>query len=388
MGGAGAGAVAIQYDLIMRTWRQLCKKKMEVATCDSKPFIVCPPGHSWAKCGKLEVQGLLIRKAYEDLFRLWSAPDSDTHFIGGSSGVGKSMFIWYVLYRLMEELRDAQEVKTFLWITQERDIYWFSSRGGCEKQRRIEYEDVDYLFIDIGAGFQLPPGFSSSSVFYKKLLVTVSFKGEREGLDRLADCGIRSSCWRFMPVWSLEEIQATAARIHDDKQLDLSRLQALFLIFGGSARLCLENYPKSEPLDLSDTFTSRHSEYRGYAQTRQAYVDALRTSPRYEDQRELADVVAEMLMERRIVQLFTDVSPALSGPNNDFIRRQAASLLIHLFADPPHYDNLKTDIATHFCDIFLQYYMDYIDENTSWASSAMLTALTRSCVSTCPAIRW
>ncbi len=333
-------------------WAQLCKKKVQLTSDgdNSNRFLTCPPGYCWRKSGKIVVKDIFIRDSYDDLFYLWWDNDYRDQFIGGTPGTGLSTYIWYVLYSLMEKVEEEDEEKFFLWITQEQDVYRLSSKGGCEKLLTIEHEDVDCLFVDIGH-FELPPGVSSSTVFYDKLLVTSSFRFEVEGLSELTDYSMQPYHRRFMPVWSFEEAEAAVARVFGDKPLDFSRLQALFLIFGGSIRLCLENYPKSETLDLSDT--SSLSLYEAdiryfYSQVKLAYENEISFG-------DVWDAVYDLLEESRVVQLFEDVVvPTFTPPTDNFELLEASSLLFHSSADGPSYNVRTTRFATRFCEILLQ----------------------------------
>ncbi len=284
-----------KYD-IPTLWALLCGGKIKFEKKGRQEYLKCPQGACWSLMTKYNaVKLLLIHQCYKDLYTLWNGEGRQTEFIGGTSGIGKSTFIWYVLYRLMKAFHEDQaedkELLKFLWVTQTEGIYLLRSDGNSaevkhtgdsyvlqwsgdvmEGERRATLPSVDYCFIDMGRTFKVPMGLGNVCRRSQQTLITASTESARDGLESLEEHSIRPVRSRSMPIWSKEEMVAAAMPIFGES-FKREKLHAIFLILGGSFELCLWVYITSTGEKRVVPMTSH------YSKARSGFVELLKTSP-------------------------------------------------------------------------------------------------------------
>ena len=319
-------------------------------------FLTCLGREFWYNEGEAAVKGLLIRDCYEDLYRLWAAGNGEVvEFVGGASGIGKSTFIWYALYRLLVDRRKERKPLTVVWIRQTQCVYELRSDGSClwVDPREPEFpRSADFCFIDMGAGFEVPnvEGLTSlvDSVRSMRTLLIASYKSELAALPKLVPCRIVPQMRRYMPVWTYEEMRAAFRHIFDIFREE--RLQALYQVFGGSFFLCLKHAaaPANAPRSLKGL-------QKGYLAACRRFIAFLKTSAELKAGG-IPDEVATVLMESGIKGHFTGVVPVFEGNSSEPVLRGAGSLLSHMASFAPHYWVGNLRVSSRFCEYFIAAY--------------------------------
>ena len=185
-----------------------------------------------------KLKWLYIRKAYEDMFRiicnnLNSDNDIKKRFhrmaITGTPGIGKSMFLFYILWRLA----NMETTKTVILHRQldRKRIYVFQNDGCWKTENTGDIND----FLDDSTTWYLmdalksPPGpvnavtilvSSPSKMYYSAFLkyIPVPFL-------------------HYLPLWSLEELKKAA----DSYSMNHEEIENRFKMIGGIARYVLED---------------------------------------------------------------------------------------------------------------------------------------------------
>ena len=181
---------------------------------------------------------LYIREAYEDLFQIiWNNLHSDNETkeqisrmaITGTPGTGKSMFLFYILWRLA----NIETIKAVIIYRQtERGRIYVFQNSGCWKT--FKYPDIADILEDENTWFltdalKSPPGpvnavtilvSSPSKVYYSEFLkyLPVPFL-------------------HYLPTWSLGELKKLA----DSYSVTEEEIEKRFNMIGGVARYVLED---------------------------------------------------------------------------------------------------------------------------------------------------
>jgi hypothetical protein len=185
-----------------------------------------------------KLNSLYIREAYEDLFQiicnnLNSENEAEGRFhhmaITGTLGTGKSVFLFYILWRLA----NMETTKTVILRRQkdEKAIHVFQN-DGCWKTRNID--QIDEFLEDpttwyLTDALQPPPG------VVKAITILVSSPAKKYYSEFLKD-----SCappLHYLPIWSLEELKLLA----NSYSKSLEEVEDRFNLIGGIPRYVLEN---------------------------------------------------------------------------------------------------------------------------------------------------
>ena len=195
---------------------------------------------------------LYIREAYEDLFQIiWNNLHSDNEnkeqisrmAITGTPGTGKSMFLFYILWRLA----NIETIKAVIIYRQtERGRIYVFQNSGCWKT--FKYPDIADLLEDENTWFltdalKSPPGpvdavtilvSSPSKVYYSEFLkyIPVPFL-------------------HYLPTWSLKELKKLAGPYSVTEE----EIENRFNKIGGVARYILEDRRALGPI-ISDAIGS------------------------------------------------------------------------------------------------------------------------------------
>ena len=348
-------------ETIPKLWPLLCSSQVRKEETRVGTFLSCPEGAYWFQLIGLKIKDLLIRECYEDLYNLWKDSPLRVQFIAGSSGIGKSTFIWYALFRLFEAHRastsDDKEELTIVWVTQEKLIYVLTTDGGCRELDNLRPAfpaKADYCFVDMGMDFTPPPRLYALHTCEKlRTLIVASPKSAEAGLPKLRDVFIRPFSQRYMPVWTYEEMHCACARIFGRPGLDETRLRALYHVFGGSLNFCLGNLA-----EIGEGSSKGSSSFDKYGTARDEFVAFLKTS------RELVkdgipNAVEALLNEPYIKSVFIDIQRVFTGAKGDPILRAAGSILVHTRSSPPEYMECDIRVSSRFCEHFMYQFFPF-----------------------------
>ncbi len=341
-------------------WALLCRgeiksEKTQGENEGENKSLICPNGACWSALRRnYVIKKLFIRNCYEGLYEAWMKNSTDEiQLIGGTSGIGKSMFIWYALFRLMDafhkdENKDKKPLK-FLWVTQTKGTYILDSDGGCvEKEDNVRCpERVDYCFIDMGEDFSFPKGLDTMSCL--KTLVIAPFKSEDRGVPLLRRNKVRPTVFRCMPVWSKDEMEAVAKSLFG-KSFNRKRFHALFLIFGGCLDSCLHAHFPTNVAKICIT-TNGH-----YGKACEDFVQLLETSAELKRDG-IPEEVQGALEEHYIAHEFQTIDPILTGlESQDLDLRKIGSLIAHSISTGPDYIDEDIRVSSRFAELYILQY--------------------------------
>ena len=244
-------------------WRSLIDVREEypVENNSNHGFLFLPPG-VWL-LGRVKLgSALLIRRCYKDLFQLFfpnvaQAPpgergepshdltdigdsgaqtpsrfrDEPSYVVTGNPGIGKTMFIAYVLWRA----RHAGITVVYEPASPELYTirYLLRPDGTCRSGsvRAGLFEDE----LSTPGTWYITDAHAPQTVDVSTILVTSPRKRVYHELLKVPN----TSKW-FMPVWSWEEIEVCCRYCFDEPKMLLSRAAELFIIFGGIPRIILD----------------------------------------------------------------------------------------------------------------------------------------------------
>ena len=182
-----------------------------------------------------QMKAIYIRKAYEDLFTLIcnnlhpENPKKRRHriTITGTPGIGKSVFLFYILWRLANE----EAAKTVV-LCRESDngrIYVFQN-DGCWRTHEL-YEAI--MFLKDPSSWYLTDSPESRPAEVGATTIWVTSLRRR---DRMVDKYIQCVLPYYLPVWTLEELKLSAFLY----SRDLQWIKERYDLIGGIPRFVLE----------------------------------------------------------------------------------------------------------------------------------------------------
>jgi hypothetical protein len=198
---------------------------------------------------------LLVRKSYEKAFSIFLAENLKLHrrashlALGGTSGLGKTFFYRYIIWRLLHP--DGIEVvkvpeTIFLWtnpkewkgyLYHEGSFYSITSIGSFLSTTLAQnmFNRRDAWMICDGAPpttyMQCPILVSSSPGNFQANDVTDAKK-----FFKTANCKV------YLPPWRAEEVWETAKTIYELTDVDEAQLMEKFTMYGGIARSLFLNF--------------------------------------------------------------------------------------------------------------------------------------------------
>ena len=208
---------------------------------------------------------LLARKSYAKAFSNIYKAHQETRgrgrliALGGTSGIGKSLFNLYVIWRLFHP--DGGEVtvtpRTILYCPDAKDqggylfhegkFYTVNSVGGF-----LATNGAANMF-DGQTAWMIADGAPPSKVYHCPVLVSSSpgnFQlGDQKGAKKFFKCADKKV---FLPPWSREEIWTVARVVYNIIDDDDETLQERFRVFGGIPRSVLKDY--NEHFTISKLF--------------------------------------------------------------------------------------------------------------------------------------
>ncbi len=357
-------------------WTLICDGRITLKTQGDHKFLSCPSGFYWSRW--FRVKDLYIRRCYEDLYKARieaedegkgkdngkdkdessGIREDDVEMICGTSGIGKSTYIWYVLYRLMDAFRkDTNKDKTllkFIWVTRNEGTYILDSDGGCvEKENNTEFPpSVDYCFIDMGLNFSLPN--KLPYVECSKTLVVASSKSKERGLPLLLDEGI-DPFPRFMPVWSREEMEIVAKSVFGrDFNSDSKIFEGLYLILGGSLHSCLKMFASRNSRKLVGANGPVGAADSNYDAASAKFVELLKTSASLVHD-DIPATVEKLLKRADIKRSFASSAMVFFGKDVTFDDiSKAGPPITHIHSNAPKHTNQELRLSSRFAELYLK----------------------------------
>ena len=232
-----------------------------------------------------QMKAIYIRKAYEDLFTLIcnnlhpENPKKRRHriTITGTPGIGKSVFLFYILWRLANE----EAAKTVV-LCRESDngrIYVFQN-DGCWRTHKF-YEAKMFL-RDPSSWYLMDSPESRPSRVNAATIWITSLRKQDKMYDKYNDCV--SPC--YLPVWTLEELKLSAFLY----SRDLQWIKERYDLIGGIPRFVLERknaLKRSIKHAISIVAIRRLSGSTPYAEYDEGkishFIMHCRVNPRYSD---------------------------------------------------------------------------------------------------------
>ncbi|RHZ77618.1 hypothetical protein Glove_174g112 [Diversispora epigaea] len=169
-----------------------------------------------------DIDVIYIRKCYRDLLEIVFDKNIRRIRISGNPGIGKSVFTYYILYKLAQLNKTIvynHLGSTFIIFEKEKAFYVNKS----VMREYIHSQDVWYI-VDAT---------EPEKVKAKTILVCSPRLDHYRNFDKYVGATIR-----YMPIWSWEEIEICKKRIFND--LELKKVDDLFSRWGGIPRFVLE----------------------------------------------------------------------------------------------------------------------------------------------------
>lgn len=189
---------------------------------------------------------VMVRRAYIEIFKDVILKHHHT-LVSGNPGVGKSLFMWYVLYKLSEGANEEMvfilgfsKLSSYMIVRNDFVYYCCNEMEALEESVEAEREKkkIYYLFDCATKGNMRP----LSAIAARSILSVVFSSPDQENHhDYLKDCvtsatqkGVRV----IMPTWSLCEINdyLSTGNVTVEREVVLSRLA----LFGGIPRYLFE----------------------------------------------------------------------------------------------------------------------------------------------------
>lgn len=209
-----------------------------------------------------KIKKIYVRKCYEEVFDLLLKNIKMKSFaISGTSGIGKSLFFVYILYRLMDDFYE----KT-LSLKPNRIVYQMDSTYLCfDLQTRI----VTELKLDASQMVRQQDTFyiidGQSSTYLISSCTTLFISSPRSQQYKEFVKQKMAKEW-YSPVWTLVELQSCQSQCYPD--LSIGILKERYRVCGGVARFVFHKdyripVPKKMKSALNDTNAVRGVRYVG-----------------------------------------------------------------------------------------------------------------------------
>jgi hypothetical protein len=185
--------------------------------------------------GIKDLNGVMVRDCYEDLYEKIIKIDEDGLTVMGNPGIGKTMFGYYFIYRFIQKgFSIAYEpfVDT-VWIYHgDSTKQYASSQVEClTNNGLVKYAEHSRCFVHIVDGHH-PYG----ALPFKTVLICSPRKMHYEKFEK------EHSTLLYMPVWNYQEIEACRAKLFN--YLTLDSVNDLFIRFDGIPRELLFNHKR------------------------------------------------------------------------------------------------------------------------------------------------
>ena len=175
---------------------------------------------------------LYIRQAYIDIYEIY-IQKNDFTLVCGTPGVGKSLFSFYVLYRLLK----AEPNASVLYASA-RSNYAVYLEGGnvvvADNQDQVS-ECATYYMFDCGDGSKMTIDIGRTSASTKTIVFSSPNKKHYKEYEK---CFVfharRKGVIVYMPTWSLMELQFCRRHLFSD--ITPERLERRYNLWGGIPR--------------------------------------------------------------------------------------------------------------------------------------------------------
>ncbi|RHZ55278.1 hypothetical protein Glove_417g36 [Diversispora epigaea] len=191
-----------------------------------------------------DIDIIYIRKCYRDLLKIVFDENIRRIRISGNPGIGKSVFTYYILYKLAQLNKTIvynHLGSTFIIFEKEKAFYVNQSI----MREYIHCQDVWYI-VDAT---------EPEKVKAKTILICSLRLDHYRNFDKYVGTTIR-----YMPIWSLEEIETCRKRIFND--LEPKKVNDLFSKWGGIPRFVLEKTQDSTQQQLLEEAIVKNSNKR------------------------------------------------------------------------------------------------------------------------------
>ncbi|KAJ3213021.1 hypothetical protein HDU82_000030 [Entophlyctis luteolus] len=292
------------------------------------------PSQDFLPYSENEIAKIFVRVCYKDVFALLMKgieSGSESFAISGTSGVGKSLFFIYILYRLMEDKSKFGSASALTSLSSrfnpKRIVYQTGSSYHCYD---LEYYSVsvvshleagrivrepDTLYIIDGSGSEP----ASSSCITLFIASSRSSRSDRyKGFVKQ-----KSATQWYFPTWTLDELESCSNGCY--LTLPKSELLERYRVYGGVARYIFHpdysKTPEDMEAELADldavnnvrnigkpTDTLHHIVVSDDGLYRLKFVDIA------------SKYVGEQLWEKHSAQMITNLQEMLSGSPNEISR--------------------------------------------------------------------
>ena len=180
---------------------------------------------------------LFIRRAYQQLYNLmFTTYRHEDIIILGSPGIGKTVFLTYILIRAIKEQK--HEVIIFCKHSEDKIVYFDTNNLGY---KIVNISDVEHLLVS-GEALLLIDAAASTTQSYtvgRCRVIVASSPNIINYKDLLKDC---QPVELHMPVWTFEEIISAYTEIPEYKScLCEGKIKARYARFGGIPRVLFAN---------------------------------------------------------------------------------------------------------------------------------------------------
>ena len=179
------------------------------------------------------VKSFLIRQAYKDLYRLTVQEPREKHFLVlGNPGIGKTIFLQYVLMRILKRGLSVLYQKK----SQDTSIYFDIKKREATVHFGTLPDHISTLMLE-GSIFVLIDAASKRAQTMqigRCPSIIASFPNGANYKDVVKDMVVVKL---YMPIWSLDEIKIASRAFENDSEINISDR---FARFGGIPRIIFE----------------------------------------------------------------------------------------------------------------------------------------------------
>ncbi|PKY41943.1 hypothetical protein RhiirA4_540004 [Rhizophagus irregularis] len=174
---------------------------------------------------------LFVRKCYDDLYKIVIDDKTRDLRLSGNPGIGKTFFGYYLIYYLVKQgktvIYDVKTLKGFviLFGQEEQQVAYLHRTNDAHIIRGYQSNPNVWYIVD----GKVPDNCEASA---KMVLICSPYKIHYSDFDK------RHPDVRYMPVWSLDEINTCRTKIFTD--ISEEKVRELYLKWGGIPRYILE----------------------------------------------------------------------------------------------------------------------------------------------------
>jgi hypothetical protein len=178
-----------------------------------------------------KLKSIYIRQSYQDLFSMiLTLEKEELHrmAITGNPGIGKSVFLFYILWRL--SLIDTTQT-VLLHRAKDRGLIYVFQKSGCWSTRNLGNIDS---YLALYSTWYLTDTLDPPPGEVKAVTILVSSPATKHFNEFLKYSS--TDILRYLPVWTLEELHATSILF----DMNQDQVSERFALIGGLIRFVLE----------------------------------------------------------------------------------------------------------------------------------------------------